>query len=214
MTSGPRSETGHRAGEFEALRNKRATLTTKSVGGPILPTCNDIESLLPWYLNRTLDESETGLVSAHLPVCEACRRALDETREAAFVFAAHAAPTVLAGAILEPTSVASAEHSMLEEHLSYCQTCALESEIVRDSDRVERRAPARSVAWAVAAGFAAAVVGVSLLAPAEQPEPQRLQVAAASEVVFADGFEDGELANWKVLGRSIPGKVEGQGRGH
>lgn len=35
--------------------------------------CRETNELLPWYINRTLDEDEEARVRAHLEICSSCR---------------------------------------------------------------------------------------------------------------------------------------------
>ncbi|MEO1018827.1 MAG: zf-HC2 domain-containing protein [Pseudomonadota bacterium] len=41
----------------------------------------EVWELLPWYVNRTLDEPETALVETHLRECVTCRRELAELQD-------------------------------------------------------------------------------------------------------------------------------------
>jgi Putative zinc-finger len=94
--------------------------------------CTTVTELLPWWLNGTLGADERRAVEEHLAACESCRRELDETRAAAAVYRAHPPPEALvehaAGRPAPgPTS------ALIEEHLSFCPTCAEEMALLRES---------------------------------------------------------------------------------
>jgi hypothetical protein len=140
-------------------------------------TCDHAAELLPWLLNGTLEPGERRELLAHVRTCEACRRALDETRFALAAADAHLPSEVLvAVAFGEPVPASGAapplDPALIEEHLEACPLCAAELELARTSRALAdesvallpRRVPAggagRERGWrtaAVAAGLAALV---------------------------------------------------------
>lgn len=134
--------------------------------------CETAIELLPWYLNGTLDESESREVREHLAGCEACRKALEDTRLAWTIYDQHI-PSEALVALAWGESPEGYDPDLLERHLRSCPDCAAELELVRTSRRLEEddgvalfarpapklTAPAR-VSWrsaALAAGLAGLV---------------------------------------------------------
>lgn len=95
-------------------------------------TCDQAIELLPWLLNRTLEDDERREVLAHLGSCAHCRAALAETRTAWQIFDWHpeaAALVAYAGGRPEGTAAAAE----IEAHLAGCPRCAAELELIETS---------------------------------------------------------------------------------
>lgn len=91
--------------------------------------CQAIEERLPWFLHGGLTADERSEIVAHLASCAACRQALDATREAAAIFAAHPPAAALVDYALGlPLDFGSRE--LLERHLGQCDACREELELV------------------------------------------------------------------------------------
>jgi len=157
----------------------------------MISNCDDVRGMLPWLLNRTLNEDERREVLAHLATCETCRQDLADTRLAAEIFDQHPpAEAILALAWDEtPQGI---DPVLLEEHLASCPRCAAELELARTSRRLEeddrivpltRRttsapalAPAKTTGWrgwkaaALAAGLAGVVASAGWLQTAGRVE--------------------------------------------
>ncbi len=92
--------------------------------------CTDIAGLLPFYLNRSLEEDEARKVEAHLATCAACRREERDTRIAWDLHEGHLPVELLLDfAFARPMS--SERQSVVESHLSMCQRCSEEVATVR-----------------------------------------------------------------------------------
>lgn len=87
--------------------------------------------LLPWLLNGTLDPGERDEVRAHLESCEACRRELDETRQAMNVFEQHLSTRDLVARAEGRDTELPAE--AVEAHLESCPECAEELTLLTGS---------------------------------------------------------------------------------
>ena len=87
--------------------------------------------LLPWLHNGTLDPEERHEVRAHLETCEACRRELEDTRQAMEVFDQHL-PThdLVARAEGRETELPT---EAVEAHLESCPECVEELTLLRGS---------------------------------------------------------------------------------
>ncbi len=132
-------------------------------------TCDRARELLPWLLNETLEDGERQEVLAHVRGCEACRRALAETRFALAAAGAHLpSEALVAVAFDEP--VPGLDPAVVEEHLAACPQCAADLELARTSralaDETVALLPRRKAAPAPrrAAGWQAAAVAASLVA--------------------------------------------------
>jgi anti-sigma factor RsiW len=166
-------------------------------------TCEQAIEILPWYLNGTLEAREREEVRHHLATCEACRQALDETREAWRIFDQHL-PSEALVALAWGETPAGIDPTLAERHLAGCPQCAAELELARMSRHLEdnpialfppKPAPApretrgdgehRTWRRATLAASLAAVVGISgwiysaqMAGPGTEVPPQ---IAQASE---------------------------------
>lgn len=156
--------------------------------------CETATELLPWYLNGTLDESERREVRGHLAGCEACRKALEDTRLAWTIYDQHI-PSEALVALAWGESPDGYDPEVLERHLQSCPACAAELELVRTSRRLEEdgdvalfarpapkltppaRAPWRSAA--LAAGLAGVVAASGWIWTAGQTRDLEQQLAGA-----------------------------------
>ncbi len=154
--------------------------------------CETAIELLPWYLNGTLDESERREVREHLAGCEACRKALEDTRLAWTIYDQHI-PSEALVALAWGESPEGYDPDVLERHLRSCPECAAELELVRTSRRLEEddgvalfarpaakltppaRAPWRSAA--MAAGLAGVVAASGWIWTAGQARDLERQLA-------------------------------------
>jgi uncharacterized protein YoxC len=99
--------------------------------------CEKATELLPWYLNGTLDESERREVREHLAGCEACRKALEDTRLAWTIYDQHIPSEALVALAWGESPEGYDDPDLLERHLRSCPECAAELELVRTSRRLE-----------------------------------------------------------------------------
>ncbi len=165
--------------------------------------CERATELLPWYLNDTLDETERREVREHLAVCETCRKALADTRQAWILFDQHI-PSEALVALAWGEEPEGYTPEILEAHLQSCPECAAELELVVTSRRLEeddrvavfarpsRPAPAPEARrpqapprgrWrsaALAAGLATLVAGGGWIWSAGQVEDLRSRLASIS----------------------------------
>lgn len=158
-------------------------------------SCKNVIELLPWLLNGSLEPEERQAVEEHLETCEACRRELAATREAAALYAAHPEPEALVSfAVGETPPGVSAQ--VVEAHVAHCPECAHELAMIRDSRARSLGSPAaadeagggkvlpgpwtvgRWRALGLAAGLAAAVASMGWLWAALAPDPARERLAA------------------------------------
>ncbi len=86
--------------------------------------CENINELLPWYRNGSLDPVEVEVVRAHLASCDSCRQDLSDTDFAASVARVHL-PTeaLVARAEGAPSPL---DPARVEAHLAACESCAEE----------------------------------------------------------------------------------------
>lgn len=140
-----------------------------------MSTCDRTIELLPWYLNGTLDESDTDEVRQHLRNCHSCAAELRATAEAAALVDSHPAPESLIASVLgEPDSRLS--HEQLENHVFACATCREELRLLGQSlASVERASP--------------------LAAPADTGEEQR--------VTSVTGWRTAPTQKWLALAASL-----------
>lgn len=96
--------------------------------------CDTARELLPWLLNRSLDDAERRQLVAHLEDCDECRTELAELQLAARIYSAHL-PTeeVVAHAYGQPTRL---DPSLVALHLATCERCAEELALVEESHRL------------------------------------------------------------------------------
>ena len=200
--------------------SRNDTITCKTV------TCESVAESLPWILNGTLDEAETAAVVAHVESCESCRRELQEAVEAAGLMTAHLPTLVIAEYALGlPTEFATedieahlAACPSCRQELALVQMDAELDDAPAPGRVLEFKAPAASAEirparrsdwarWAAAAGLAAVIGSVAMV---ERPDPSVTDPSitevvdhqsaptepAAVEILFADGFESGDLGNW------------------
>jgi hypothetical protein len=164
--------------------------------------CERAIELLPWYLNRTLDEGERGAVREHLKNCEGCRKALEETRLAWRVYGQHVPAEALVD-LAWGEAPEGYDPEVLERHLQSCPECAAELEMVRMSRRLEEddrialfpasrtgslEHPARTGAWraaALAAGLAGIVAASGWLWSANQVDTLEERLARSAPPVAA-----------------------------
>ncbi|HSG41130.1 MAG TPA: zf-HC2 domain-containing protein [Thermoanaerobaculia bacterium] len=99
-------------------------------------TCDQAIELLPWLLNRTLEDQEREEVRQHLRTCERCREALPETQAAWRLFDEHL-PTEALVALSYGEVPEGIDPSAAEQHLASCPQCAAELELARMSRRLE-----------------------------------------------------------------------------
>ena len=99
-------------------------------------TCEQAIERLPWFLNGTLETAEREEIREHLAICQACRAALSETREAWRIFGQHLPAGVLVAlAHGEPPS--GLDPVLAERHLASCPECAADLELARMSRQLE-----------------------------------------------------------------------------
>lgn len=94
--------------------------------------CEQATERLPWLLNGTLEPEERSQVRAHVAGCEACRRALAETRLAWRVFDEHLPAEALTALAADETPP-GIDRGLADRHLAECPQCAAELEMVRAS---------------------------------------------------------------------------------
>jgi hypothetical protein len=155
-------------------------------------TCDHALELLPWLLNDTLEEGERHEVLAHVRGCEACRRALGDTRFAMAAAGAHL-PSAALVAVAFGEEASGLDPALVEEHLAACPQCAADLELARTSRaladesiallprRTAAPTPRRAAGWqaaAVAAGLSAVVFAAGWLHTRQQVE--RLEARATA----------------------------------
>jgi hypothetical protein len=177
-------------------------------------SCQEAAERLPWLLNGTLGDEESRSVREHVRGCAACRRELEEVRQAARVFGAHLPAQTLVDLAWD-RAIAPADADLARRHLESCAACADELALVRASRQAEAESAAaapmehtvvpfpiraaRRPALARYAGLAASVL-IALLAgvmwrttrPAHAPEtrtpapsPTALATAAVPPATIA-----------------------------
>lgn len=159
-------------------------------------TCDQAIELLPWLLNRTLEDQEREEVRQHLRTCERCRKALAETQAVWPAFEQHL-PAAALVALAYGETPAGLDAAAAESHLASCPQCASELELARMSRRLEdednvavfpgaRARPARdgeSRKWrsaALAAGLAGVVALSGWLHSARQLDLAADRLAGAA----------------------------------
>jgi hypothetical protein len=165
--------------------------------------CDQIQELLPWLLNGTLEEQERRTVREHLSTCASCRLALTDTRRAWEIFDQHI-PTAALVAHAAGDPPEGIEPALFEAHLASCPECAAELELARMSrglaeddsiavlaPRQPRPAPAsgtvvrptvnRWKAAALAAGLAGLVAANGWYQTAEKAHTLAGRLTAASQ---------------------------------
>ncbi len=108
------------------------------------PRAEEVHTLLPWYLNGTLDPGERALFESHLATCSSCIREIevfgplrDEiARHGEAFLLAHPSPEEIVAESPEGTAGPAGERVRL--HLSLCSTCAAEVRLVRSDPRPDR----------------------------------------------------------------------------
>lgn len=98
--------------------------------------CDDAIEFLPWLLNGSLEAGERDEVRRHLATCEACRTALNDTRESWTIFDQHLPSDALV-ALAYGEVPAGVDPALAERHLATCAGCAAELEMARTSRRLE-----------------------------------------------------------------------------
>lgn len=184
-------------------------------------TCEQAIEILPWYLNGTLEAREREEVRHHLDTCEACRRALAETRDAWRVFDQHLSPEALV-ALAWGETPEGIDPAVAERHLAGCSLCAADLELARTSRHLEEdarialfppkpaAAPARetrgdgeSRTWRRAALAASLVGAVAVLGSFffVQQTQREIKVAVNAQIIalyptseVVRGEEDGKTA--------------------
>lgn len=99
-------------------------------------TCEQAIEILPWYLNGTLEATEREEARRHLATCEACRRALAETRDAWRIFDRHL-PSEALVALAWGETPEGIDPALAGRHLAGCPQCAAELELARTSRHLE-----------------------------------------------------------------------------
>jgi hypothetical protein len=111
--------------------------------------CDDAALRLPWMINGTIDADEAARLREHLAACAACRRELEETKQAAAVFSAHVPTSILMDMAWDRPATIDA--ALVSRHLEHCQPCAEELALARGSrglvDEAESVVRPRPVAW-------------------------------------------------------------------
>src|SRR5258708_10111258 len=75
------NETADSAAQAQAAGRVRQTLFGPGAAGASqLKSCDDFQSLIPAYLQRTLSDARRMLLEDHIRECIPCRRALDQAR--------------------------------------------------------------------------------------------------------------------------------------
>jgi anti-sigma factor RsiW len=183
-------------------------------------TCEQAIEILPWYLNGTLEAKEQEEVRHHLATCEACRRALAETREAWRIFDQHL-PSEALVALAWGQTPAEVDPALAERHLATCPQCAAELELARTSRHLEEDGrialfPAKPAAasaretrgdgdtrtWrrAALAASLAAVVGLSGWIFSAQQAPQGTQFAVNRPVLSLQSADEVERGGGEESG--------------
>lgn len=164
---------------------------------------------LPWLRNGSLPEAEARDLRVHLKQCEACASAWREILEVEKIFESH-----LDSEALVDLAFGEGDCSPWEtQHLARCSQCAEELALVRN-DLVPEKAP-QPAPWrrySVAATFAIALLGGVLWNQMKAPEYSSSVNMAQEEssswtedtdsMVFADGFESGDLNSWSTASTS------------
>jgi hypothetical protein len=96
--------------------------------------CREVEERLPWYVHGGLSAAERADAEAHLAACARCRLALDATREASRLFAAHPPVEALVDYALG-LPVEGIARSALEAHLAFCEECREERQLVESEQQ-------------------------------------------------------------------------------
>jgi hypothetical protein len=142
-------------------------------------SCEWIAERLPWLLNQTLKPSERQAVEDHLAGCDSCRQELQETRDAARIFAQHIPHEVLVDFAFGQAHPFISEER-IRQNLESCPACRDDLSLIRCSEsrmyeeedrpadgvaqrtflRSSRRA--RAVRWRRLAAVAATLVGTVL----------------------------------------------------
>ena len=115
--------------------------TAGSPGGEQTTGCTDVAELLPFYLNRSLEEEGTRRVEVHLATCAACRQEERDTRTAWALHEGHLPVELLLDfALAQPMS--SGRLAVVEIHLAVCERCSEEVATVRQTTPEEHAEPA------------------------------------------------------------------------
>lgn len=99
--------------------------------------CKQVEELLPWFLNDSLEKAEHEKVKEHLGDCSECRGEIEATTFAARVFDEHVEVDSLLDYALDQ-EISSEESSRIESHLQNCAACRDQVEMARNSRRLQQ----------------------------------------------------------------------------
>ena len=129
-----------------------------------MPTkCRQVLELLPWHLNRTLDEAEERTVTEHLDSCDSCRREWGQTIRAAWITDQHVPTRVLTDYAFGER-IESFDRSVLERHLERCPSCREEVSLANRS--ASPREPASDTSgqldWWPVAVAASLILGLAI----------------------------------------------------
>jgi len=175
--------------------------------------CNESIEFLPWFLNGTLEKGEHDEIRRHLATCEACRAALNQTREAWEIFDQHL-PSQTLVALAYGETPQETDPALAERHLASCPECAAELELARMSRHLEKdnvapfpvprpRSGASSRSWrnlAAAAGLTTLVASAGWIYQIQQTAPYSAQVARAQTPPAATAPREDSGALQKKLG--------------
>ncbi len=163
---------------------------------------------LPWLRNGSLPEAQARDLRTHLKQCEVCASAWQEILEVEKIFESH-----LDSETLVDLAFGEADGSPWEtQHLARCPQCAEELALVQDDlEPAKTSKPAPWRRFSIAAGFAIALLGGIMWNQMKAPEYSTVSVAqedssswmeSTENLVFADGFESGDLNSWSTASTS------------
>ena len=97
-----------------------------------------IATLIPWYVNDTLDEGDRRKVEQHLPTCDRCRSLLEDAQQLAGL--GQRDPDLLLGHVqaqhlerfaVDPSTLEAELASWIRSHVAGCEACAGAVELLR-----------------------------------------------------------------------------------
>lgn len=89
----------------------------------IRDSCKHVETLLPWFVNGSLEVPEHQAVAQHLTECENCRGEFEEVQQAWDVFEQHLPMETMAVLAQQENSSAMPGTELEREHLQACASC-------------------------------------------------------------------------------------------